>query len=165
MYKASLCSAKKSQFVKIAFCVMLLVAAFLIAPTAALARDLSIDRVNIDATVQKDGTMHVVETRTFYFKGSFNGVYWNLPIGSNKYNGQNVEITITSVTVQDSAGTRQIYSKGSTEAGANSDEYYVPTKSSDMLNLKIYSAHDDESARITIEYDITNVVTSWADTA
>ena len=165
MYKASLCPAKKSPFVKIVFCIMLLVAAFLIAPTAALARDLSIDRVNIDATVQKDGTMHVVETRTFYFKGSFNGVYWNLPVGSNKYNGQNVDITITSVTVQDSTGTRQIYSKGSTEAGANSDEYYVPTKSSDMLNLKIYSAHDNESAQITIEYDITNVVTSWADTA
>ena len=165
MYKASLCPAKKSPFVKIVFCIMLLVAAFLIAPTTALARDLSIDRVNIDATVQKDGTMHVVETRTFYFKGSFNGVYWNLPVGSNKYNGQNVDITITSVTVQDSTGTRQIYSKGSTEAGANSDEYYVPTKSSDMLNLKIYSAHDNESAQITIEYDISSVVTSWADTA
>lgn len=165
MYKASLRSAKKSQFVKIVFCLLLFVAAFFSVPTAALARDLSIDRVNIDATVQKDGTMHVVETRTFYFKGSFNGVYWNLPVGSNKYNGQNVEITITSVTVQDSTGTRQIYSKGSTETGANSDEYYVPTKSSDMLNLKIYSAHDDESARITIEYDITNVVTSWTDTA
>lgn len=84
MYKASLRSAKKSQFVKIAFCLLLFVAAFFSAPTAALARDLSIDRVNIDATVQKDGTMHVVETRTFYFKGSFNGVYWNLPVGSNK---------------------------------------------------------------------------------
>ena len=34
-----------------------------------------------------------------------------------------------------------------------------------MLNLKIYSAHDDESANITIEYDITNVVTNWSDTA
>ena len=100
MYKVSLRSSKMSQFVKIALCIMLLAVAFLIAPTKVFARDLSIDRVDIDATVQKDGTLHVVETRTFYFKGSYHGVYWNLPVGKNKYNGQNVEINITSVTVQ-----------------------------------------------------------------
>ena len=97
MYKVSLRSSKKSQFVKIALCIMLLAVAFLIAPAKAFARDLSIDTVNIDATVQKDGTLHVVETRTFYFNGSFHGVYWNLPVGKNKYNGQNVEVNITSV--------------------------------------------------------------------
>ena len=74
MYKVSLRSSKKSQFVKIALCIMLLAVAFLITPARAFARDLSIDTVNIDATVQKDGTLHVVETRTFYFNGSFNGV-------------------------------------------------------------------------------------------
>ena len=94
MYKVSLRSSKKSQFVRIALCVMLLAVAFLIAPAKAFARDLSIDTVNIDATVQKDGTLHVVETRTFYFRGSFHGVYWNLPVGKNKYNGQNVEVTL-----------------------------------------------------------------------
>lgn len=165
MYKVSLRSSKKSQFVRIALCIMLLAVAFLIAPTKTFARDLSINKVDIDATVQKDGTMHVVETRTFYFKGSFHGVYWNLPVGKNKYNGQDVKVNITSVTVQDSQGTRQLYSKDSSGSSANSDEYYVSSQSSDMLNLKIYSAHDDEPARITIEYDITNVVTSWSDTA
>lgn len=165
MYKVSLRSSKKSQFVRIALCVMLLAVAFLIAPAKAFARDLSIDTVNIDATVQKDGTLHVVETRTFYFRGSFHGVYWNLPVGKNKYNGQNVEVNITSVTVQDKQGTRQLYSKDSNGNSASSDEYYVPTLSGNMLNLKIYSAHDDEYAHITIEYDITNVVTNWSDTA
>ena len=165
MYKVSLRSSKKSQFVKIALCIMLLAVAFLITPARAFARDLSIDTVNIDATVQKDGTLHVVETRTFYFNGSFHGVYWNLPVGKNKYNGQNVEVNITSVKVQDRQGTRQIYSKDSSGNNSSSDEYYVPTQSNNMLNLKIYSAHDDESAHITIEYDITNVVTNWSDTA
>ena len=65
MYKVSLRSSKKSQFVRIALCIMLLAVAFLIAPTKTFARDLSINKVDIDATVQKDGTMHVVEIGIF----------------------------------------------------------------------------------------------------
>ena len=45
MYKVSLRSSKKSQFVKIALCIMLLAVAFLITPARAFARDLSIDTV------------------------------------------------------------------------------------------------------------------------
>ncbi len=49
----------------------------------------------------------------------------NLPVGKNKYNGSNVEINITSVTVQEE--TRQVYSKDSGGNNSSSDEYYVPT--------------------------------------
>ena len=49
-----------------------------LAPRAAEAREYSIDAVNIDLTVNTDGSIGVVEDRTFNFDGSFNGVYWDI---------------------------------------------------------------------------------------
>ena len=51
--------------------------AVLVAPCAAWARDYSISKVDIDATLSSDGTLTVVEERTFSFDGSFNGVWVN----------------------------------------------------------------------------------------
>ena len=52
--------------------------------------------MDIAAAVDEDGTLHVVETRTFDSDGSFNGVYWDIPTGYNPNNGQEVEVNVTS---------------------------------------------------------------------
>ena len=88
--------------VRRALCPLLVLLAFLsgllLLPGQALASDRSyqITQVDIDATVDADGTLHVVETRTFDFDGSFNGVYWDIPTGYNPNNGQEVEVNVTS---------------------------------------------------------------------
>ena len=45
-----------------------------LAPRVAQAREYSIDAVDIDLTVNADGSIGIVEDRTFNFDGSFNGV-------------------------------------------------------------------------------------------
>ena len=72
----------------------------------AYAKSLNVTDVTISATVNSDGTIDVTETRTFDFSGRYNGVYWKIPQGFNKANGQNVDVTFTGVTVADKAGTR-----------------------------------------------------------
>ena len=165
MVKASSDSLCKKSLVRFAFCFLLLVFSCICMSSKAFARDLDINRVKIDATIQQDGTMHVVETRTFHFDGSYNGVYWNIPCGHNTYNNKDVDVSIQSVTVSDSNGSRELYNRDSDQRSRGSNEYYEINDQTNLLNLKIYSAHQDTDADITIEYDITNVVTSWADTA
>ena len=58
----------------------------LVTPAHADDRSYSIDSVQIDATVDEDGTLHVSEKRTYDFDGQFNGVYQrlaSLPKGSH----------------------------------------------------------------------------------
>ena len=57
-----------------------MVLASLFLATPALAKDYSIDAVNIAAAVNSDGTLSVTEMRDFNFDGSFHGVYWKQPL-------------------------------------------------------------------------------------
>lgn len=45
-------------------------------PQTAFAKDYSMPAVDIQATVGADGTLHVIEERTFDFDGSFSCVWW-----------------------------------------------------------------------------------------
>ena len=47
-----------------------------VAPAPALAKSYSMPEVSIEATVNADGSLHVVEQRTFDFDGSFTCVWW-----------------------------------------------------------------------------------------
>lgn len=127
----------------------------------AYAKSLAVSRVHIDATVNSDGTIDVVETRTFNFSGSYNGVYWKIPYGYNKANGQTVDVSFTGVTVKDTYGTKTLDEGHESGFG----ERYEVQNSDSVKELKIYSAHSDETADITISYTLTNVATKWDDTS
>ena len=47
----------------------------------------SIDEVNMDVVLQKDGSLKINEKLTYKFNGSFNGIYITIPYGinDNKY--------------------------------------------------------------------------------
>ncbi|MBO4365895.1 MAG: DUF2207 domain-containing protein [Eggerthellaceae bacterium] len=47
-----------------------------VSPTYAHAKSYTMPEVNITAEVQSDGSLHVVEQRTFDFDGSFTAVWW-----------------------------------------------------------------------------------------
>lgn len=48
----------------------------LCAPATAQAKSYSVPKVNITADAQSDGSLHVVEQRTFEFNGSYSAVWW-----------------------------------------------------------------------------------------
>ena len=141
--------------------VLLATFAALVMPTRAMADDRSyeITQVDIDATVDADGTLHVVETRTFDFDGKFNGVYWDIPTGYNSNNGMDVSVTVTSAGESTSGSLDPFL-----ESDSNDNNTYSVSDRGSVLRLKIYSAHRDEKARFTIAYDATGIATRWQDT-
>ena len=151
--------------VRRALCPLLVLLAFLsgllLLPGQALASDRSyqITQVDIDATVDADGTLHVVETRTFDFDGSFNGVYWDIPTGYNPNNGKEVEVNVTSAG-ESTAGSLLAFQL----SDSDEDGTYSISDRGSIQRLKIYSAHRNEKARFTIAYDATGIATRWQDT-
>lgn len=130
--------------------------AFLLVAHPALADDYSIDQVDIDATVQTDGSLVVKEVREFDFDGSFHGVYWKIPTGS--YEGRDIVTSILSVgEIIDGAYVEF------TEDYSGDDHTYQITEYSDYVQVKLYSAHEDESAQFGIAYQDDNLATRYDD--
>ena len=57
-----------------------LFAVITVAPDTALAEDYSMPQVSIDATVGTDGSLHVVEERTFAFSGGYSSARFSLDL-------------------------------------------------------------------------------------
>lgn len=135
--------------------VAVVVAALLVA-RPALA-DYSIDKVDIDATVGTDGSLEVSEERTFNFDGSYHGVYWNIPEG--EYEGRTVAATVESAgEVVDGRYVAFIPSS------SGLDGTYQVIDEDGSLKVKLYSAHEDESAEFVIRYRDKGLASRWSDT-
>ncbi len=132
--------------------------AFFVMPTSSYAREYSIDQVDIDATVSSDGALRVVETRTFNFDGSFNGVYWDIPTGHNSTNGKDVSVSVLEAGEGD---VSEISDFVESDSGSNGS--YEVSDYGNVLRLKIYSRHEDEKAKFTIAYEARGITTRWDD--
>lgn len=137
---------------------LVLLGVLLVVPArAALAEDYSIDSVDIDATVADDGSVGVSETRTFAFDGSYHGVYWRIPKG--EYDGRSVGIEIGSVGIVEGGAFREFV-----ESDSGLDGTYQVTEEPSYVQVKLYSAHEDESASFRVDYTATDLASRWADT-
>ncbi len=134
-------------------------AAALAITTPALAREYEITNVDIDATISADGTLSVVEERTFDFDGSFNGVYWDIPQGTGLHMGQDIVVTVGEVgEVKD--GGFVAFNPGDEGSGVYEiTEYYSTT------NIKLYNKKSDEQATYRINYTIAGGLLAWDDCA
>ena len=63
-------------------------------PRVALARSLDVTAVQIEATVKEDGSLAVVEQRTYDASGSYSGILWDVHEGV--YEGRRVEAEVTT---------------------------------------------------------------------
>ncbi len=154
------CSRRRFRLSVFLSALFFALAALVVMPTPAYARDYEITQVDIDATVREDGTLHVVETRTYAFDGSFNGVYWLIPTGHNSGNGKSVSVDVISAGEQTLSGLDSFE-----ESGSGSDGVYEVTDSGSNKQVKLYAPHADETVSFTIAYEATGIVTRWADTA
>ena len=67
---------KCSRSLLAALCLLL---ALLVPARQAWARSYSVSQVDIDAVVETDGSLEVVERRSYVFRGDFNGIFWDVP--------------------------------------------------------------------------------------
>lgn len=130
------------------------IACFAIAHTAWA--DYSIDKVAIDATIETDGTLSVAEDRTFNFDGSYHGVYWKLPEGT--YEGAELVPHIASVGIVEGG----VYTEFAHNAGGIDGSFDVTDEGS-YLEVKLYSAHEDEDATFRIVYSYPDLAQRYGD--
>ena len=124
----------------------------------AYARDYSVDKVDIDATILSDGSLDVVETRTFNFDGHFNGVFWDISQG--EYEGRNVDVDIVRAGIVE-GGSFVAFEEGYSEDNHTYEvnDYY------DYVELKLFNQADDEVVYFQIEYMLSNIVGRHEDAA
>lgn len=136
--------------------VAVLLALLVLLPRNAYADEYSIDSVNIEATVSPDGSLSVIESRTFDFDGSFHGVYWKIPTGS--YDGRTIETTITDVGEMVDGSYVPF-----TEAYLGDEHTYQLRDQGSYIEVKLYSAHEYEDATFVIGYTNTNHAARYDD--
>lgn len=124
----------------------------------ASAREYEVDGVSIDATVMADGSISVVEQRTYVFKGSFNGIYWSVPRGI--FEGREVESSIGSLGVMEEGSLREFVPAEDGAAGT-----YELSEQDDCWSLKLYWPAEDETVVFQVSYVMSGLATRWSDTA
>lgn len=124
---------------------------FLIIPcfnVSASTGTYSIDEVNIDATINKDGTIDVVEQSVYNFDGSFNGIFRDLKLNSD------ISYDINEVKIVDSSGKEYI----ATNSALEEDNNYQVIKDSDKNQIKLFSKSNKELKTVIIKYRINNAL-------
>lgn len=141
-----------------AFMLCALAVLLVLAPVRALAQDYTVGPVSLDVTVGADGSLAVVEQRTYVFAGSFNGIYWDVPRGS--YKGRTVEGEVQSVGILEDGALRAFAAADDGSAGS-----YELSAQDDCWRLTLFWPTEDQAVTFQVSYQITNVSSRWADTA
>lgn len=136
--------------------VFLALFALICCPVSALAREMTVDAVQIDARVGTDGSLSVTERRTYDVRGSYNGLYWDIHEGS--YQGREIRATPGEVLVI--TGGEQVLLEEGKDGVVGT---YELTDMGDYLRLKIFWPAEDETVAFQVSYDLANLPTRWAD--
>ncbi|MDR7417624.1 MAG: DUF2207 domain-containing protein [Armatimonadota bacterium] len=126
----------------------LLATAWLAGP--AWAKSYVFERVVIDASVGRDGSLRVVEARTYRFDGEFSWATYRLPLKGTS--------AIRTIRVADAKQTYRL--DGSLAPGT-----YLVTRDGDAALIRWGFTARDESKTFTISYVLDDVVTVYDDVA
>ncbi|MCL2827066.1 MAG: DUF2207 domain-containing protein [Eggerthellaceae bacterium] len=134
-----------------------------IQPVPAFAKSYTMPKVDIAATVGTDGSLNVVEQRTFDFSGDFTAVWWTfsgLPA--------NASLKVNAVSLTTASGqTEQLSSvpfvlSWRDAGGPGKDAYSVDTP---LDTAYVFFEASDEELTVTFDYTIVNGVQAYQDVA
>ncbi|MDO8915743.1 MAG: DUF2207 domain-containing protein [Coriobacteriia bacterium] len=136
----------------LALVTMLSVVLLIASPAMALAKSFTMPSVAIDATILTDGSLAVVEKRSFEFSGDYTRVYWDLepPAGG----------AITDVAVTGPSGPLPPATADGRPAG-----YSRIVSEGTLTRVEVYGTWSSETVAYTLSYRVTNAATRWSDTA
>ena len=145
---------KKIKVVLILFAIMVFI------PTV-YAGEAYVDRIDINAKVNFDGSMNVTETIYWDIEGNLNGVYREILIENpeNKLNSAR-DIQVNSVKVN---GKTFAYSR--TQLSNGEDGKYNINTISGGKQIKIFTPSEQEEKITTISYTLYDVVVQYNDIA
>ena len=139
---------------KLFFLIFVIVPIFLFS-AGALAKDYHFTNVDIDVTVNPDGSFNVVENRTFDFDGDFSWAAYSLSL-YNEERGKFYDVIGFSVSEGD-----VIY-----EESASSEPGTAQiTRSGEAISAKWFFSASDEQRMFTIKYKVGNGIDVYSDLA
>lgn len=124
----------------------------------AYAKDYEITKVDINATVQADGSLVVEERRTFSFDGSFHGVYWKLPQGS--YEDRFLSASDIEAGMIENGDVKTFQNALSEQDGT-----YTYYDEGSYKKVKIYQALEDCNATFFLKYTVKHAASRYTDTS
>jgi uncharacterized membrane protein len=139
-------------------------------PAQAQAKDYTMPQTDITAQAMNDGSLHVVERRTFDFSGTYSAVWWTfdqLPDGANiKVNSAQIGYA-SSGTDPSSVTESAIPSVGFNldwrdKGGPGKDSYSVDDG---KQTVYVFLDADDSEAVVTLDYTVTNASVAYKDCA
>ena len=135
------------------------------------AKSYSIKDMDIQATINKDGSVSVEHLITYKFNGDYNGIYINVPynledttfekIGKNTflddkfYNGD--EIIVNNVSLINSDAETEFRRVDSNMAYNGLRNAYTVTKQNGISQIKVYSPSKNITKKFKIDYTINNL--------
>ena len=134
--------------------------ALLCAPRPARADGYEMSRTVIDARVNEDGVLSVVEDRTFDFDGEYHGVYWE--IGTGFHEGQQVQVDVREVGIAEPNGGFTPFSRDA--FATELPHTYTVEDEGDLTRVTLYNPVDYETVTYRVAYDLTGAILAWQDT-
>lgn len=133
-------------------------------PSTAWAKDFKMPQVDIVADMQSDGSLHVVEKRTFDFDGSFSAIWWTFNSGNITVNSMSMTKT-TQWTSGPETSTVELsevpfQTSWRNEGGPGKEAYSV-----DSVKNTVYAFFfaTNEQRTITIDYTVVDTVAVYDD--
>ena len=140
------------------------------------ARSYSVENMDIQATIQENGDLHIIQDITYDFNGSYNGIYINVPynledseyeevitgneINDNLYNGNNVIVNSVALVKR---GIETEFTEVNYARNGNSG-VYTTDRTNGLKQIKVYSPANNESKTFRINYVIQNLCVKHNDT-
>ncbi len=135
-----------------------------LAASPAAAKDFSITKVTVDATVQPNGDVRITDTRTLDFSGSYHFVYWDLATRGS----EGIDVIGASGPAQGDLGTTVPYKLSEFAiVGMSSGEIgtYAVEDVGAVVTVQLNFEVSDASASFTVEYVARGAAKRWSDTA
>ena len=133
------------------------------------AKSYTVEDMDIQATINSDGSVKIEQKITYNFSGSYNGIYINIPyqledieaekavknneIDDDIYNGSKVTVNKVS-TIKN--GTETEFSKVTSATNGNKN-VYTTTNESGLQKIKVYSPSNNTTKTFKIDYVIDNL--------
>lgn len=148
--------------IKIFSILIIAIISIVLGQNAVQAKSYQVEDMDIQATVNDDGSVNIEQKITYKFNGSYNGIYINIPYqledieaeeNDDLYNGK--EVTVNKVSTINN-GVETEFNKVNSAINGNKNVYTTTTESG-LQKIKVYSPSNNTTKTFKIDYIISNL--------
>ena len=141
-------------------------------PSKVKADSYSIENMDIQATINKDGSVSIVQTLKYNFNGAYNGIYITIPLSQEDDESKNVvkgsriqdylyegdDVEVESIKVLKSSGSSGDINFTVNNKARNGDSgVYTKTEENRKITIKAYYPVSNTSETFELRYTIKNI--------